>query len=487
MDGVEKLPRSVHDLIILRREGASEPVILLLEDADGWALPRIESEERRSADVGDLNRAVQASLGLEVSVLRCLSDAPGSDGRPRRHLYTLEAHGAARPTLRGGRWVPRSKLAAVAPAGSTLQVSLEAWLRSAPTRGESGGTPGWDEPGWRDEALAWVADQLSRRGLSPVREVEQVRLWEFSHVLRLVTGDGTLYLKARPASGAAEAPLTQRLAERHPAWTPDLIAVEPGRRWLLMRETPGLSLMKADGPVLWERAAAAIAHMQIDWLPATGELVALGCPRVTLAQLEREIAPLLEDVRALQPHRVDALFGDGDVVLGEDLLALQPHLADGLTDQETAALRHRRPELEALCRELAAEGVPESLEHGDLWADNAIAGADGVVLIDWEDAMVAHPFFTPALLLLSLDYTEALGRVPDARRRLREAYLGPWMERGPLAHWPAQRLERTFELAQEAAMLHYARQFWRLALPLIETTWEVRTFAPSFFRRLITP
>ena len=58
----------------------------MLKDGDGWALSRIESEERRSADVGELNRAVRESLGLEVSVLRCLSDEPGEGARPRRQL-----------------------------------------------------------------------------------------------------------------------------------------------------------------------------------------------------------------------------------------------------------------------------------------------------------------------------------------------------------------------------------------------------------------
>jgi hypothetical protein len=262
---------------------------------------------------------------------------------------------------------------------------------------------------------------------------------------------------------------------------PAVVAVNPTRRWLLMRETPGNSLMKVPDIDVWEHAAAAIAHVQIDWLNATGELTALGCLRVTVTEIERDIASLLRDTAALQPGWADASAGEPDITIGEGVRALP----DGLTDREIAALRGRRAELEAVCRELAADGVPESLEHGDLWADNAISSPEGVVFLDWEDATVAHPFFSPSLLVLSLDYTDALAGVPDAGRRLRDAYLAPWSQRGPLARWPAGRLERTFALAQRVAMLHYARQFWRLALPMIETSWEVRAFAPLFLRRLL--
>jgi hypothetical protein len=212
--------------------------------------------------------------------------------------------------------------------------------------------------------------------------------------------------------------------------------------------------------VVWERAASAIARVQLDWLDAADELLALGCPRWTLRALEAEIAPLLADDAALQPER-----------------------ADRLTAAEVAGLRGRRAELVALCRALDQAAIPSTLEHGDCWGDHAITSPTGPVLIDWEDAAVAHPFFTPSLLLLSLDYTDALTGVPDARARIREAYLRPWKERGPMAGWPERRVRDVFELAQRVAMLHYAVQF-RLGLPRIETSWEVRAFTPLFLRRL---
>ena len=354
-------------------------------------------------------------------------------------------------------------MAACAALGADAEAwpRVEAWMHEAPEAVAARDAPAWTRPGWRDEALAWVAGQLARRGWPPVSGVEQVRVWEFSQVLALETAAGRLYFKARPAWGAHEARLTRRLAERHPRSTPDVVAVEADRGWLLMRATAGRELMEVDELARWTAAASAIADMQIDWLDGVDELAALGCPRQWLSGLEAEVGPLLDDAQLLQPP-----------------------LADRLSDEEVARLRRRRPELEALCRELGGQGVAPSLEHGDLWAANIVAGEDGNVVIDWEDAAIAHPFFSPALLALSLDYTDALARVPDARARLREAYLAPWARRGPLAGWTPQRLEEVFDLAGRVAMLYHAAQF-RRSVARVETSWEVRAYAPRFLRRLL--
>src|SRR5262245_36432199 len=450
--------RSEHRLAIVRRRGGGLD-ILLAEDGEGWALPRVDLPEQRSADVADLNRAVRARLGLDTSVLRCLADAPGAEGAPRRHLHVLEAHEG--PGASATRWMTVDRARAALGARAESWPRVEAWIRQAREVALPQEAPAWIRPGWRDEALAWVAGQLDSRGWPPLSSAEQVRVWEFSQVLALETAGGRFYFKARPEWGAHEARLTRRLAERHPRSMPDVVAVEDDRGWLLMRATAGRELMEVDELARWTAAAAAIAEMQIDWLDGVGELVALGCPRQSLSGLEAEVGPLLDDAALLQPP-----------------------LADRLDDEEVARLRRRRPELEALCRDLAARGVPPSLEHGDLWAANIIAAEDGNGVIDWQDAAIAHPFFSPALLALSLDYTDALAQIPDAGVRLREAYLEPWARRGPLAGWTPRRLEEVFGLAGRVAMLYHAAQF-RRSLARVETSWEVRAYAPLFLRRLL--
>jgi hypothetical protein len=451
-DGASR--RSEHRLVIVRRHADGDLSVLLLKSDDAWVLPRVELPEHRSADVRELNRAAGASLGLETSVLRCLADEPGTSGQPRRHLHLLEAHARVGATPRCARWMTSDSARAALVLDTAALQSAERWIQDAHD---------WTRPGWRDEVLAWVGAHLDRRRWPQVSKVEQIRTWEFSQVLVLQTSVGQFYFKARPASGAHEAALTRCLAAHHPASTPDVIAIDSDRGWLLMRATAGPTLTEISDVDLWASAVSTIAEMQIDWLGGVDELLAVGCPRVAPADLEAEIGALVGDTALLQPRH-----------------------AVGLADPELAALRARRRELEALCGELGARGVPLSLEHGDLWAENVIAAAAGPVFIDWEDASIAHPFFTPALLLLSLEYSSALRHHPDARRRLRDAYLHPWANRGPLARWSARRLEDTFDLAEQVAMIHYAEQFRRGA-SRVHTSWEVRGYAPMFLRRLLAP
>jgi len=242
-----------------------------------------------------------------------------------------------------------------------------------------------------------------------------------------------------------------------------VIAVEPERGWLLTRAVQGASLMEARDVGDWMRAADACARIQTDWAGRTAELEALGCPRRSLAWLEAEIDPLVNDEAALRVG-----------------------LPDGLGEGEMVELRRGAPALRSACRELAGYGLPITIEHGDLWAENVIVAPEMSVLIDWEDAALAHPFFSPSLLLLSLEYTDALADAAgEARARIREVYLTPWRATSLVRNWPPTRLEAAFGLAQRLAMLYYAVQFRRFTLPRIETSWEVRSFTPFFARRLL--
>lgn len=457
-------PCSEHHLVIGRPEaGADAPEVLLLREPAGWSLPRIESDEQRSADVTALNRAVRERLGIEVTVLRCLRDDPGEEDDARRQVHDLDLHSRGWTPPAHGKWFGRGELDATPLARPEQRAVLDGWFRERRARREPVDGRDWILPGWREQAIGWIESELSRHGLGRLVEVEQVRVWEFSQVLRLATAAGSgLYFKALPHAAAGEPLLTRYLAQLFPASMPAVIAVEPGHRWLLTRAAEGPALMDVADLARWEEAAESWARLGLDCGGRVGELLALGCPARPLEWLEAEIPPLLDDTAAMQPADAEALTG-----------------------AEVERLRRLAPELQAMCRELDGFGLPLSLDHGDLWGVNVIAGDHRCVFIDWEDASVSHPFFSVFLLLASLDYTEALAHVPDARDRIRDAYLAPWRERTPVCGWPAGRLERAFELSQPLAAVHYAVQFRRFALPRIETSREVRAFAPLFLRALL--
>ena len=63
--------RSEIHLVIGRRDAVPEtPAVLLLRRPEGWALPCVEMDEQRAADVSRINVAAHDLLGLDVSVLR---------------------------------------------------------------------------------------------------------------------------------------------------------------------------------------------------------------------------------------------------------------------------------------------------------------------------------------------------------------------------------------------------------------------------------
>jgi aminoglycoside phosphotransferase (APT) family kinase protein len=83
-----------------------------------------------------------------------------------------------------------------------------------------------------------------------------------------------------------------------------------------------------------------------------------------------------------------------------------------------------------MCRELAAYGIRETVQHDDLHDGQVFLGAGTHLLLDWGDACVSHPFFT---LSVTLEGVIAWGVDDEERSEDVEpylaAYLAPYRER----------------------------------------------------------
>src|SRR3954454_12672731 len=69
----------------------------------------------------------------------------------------------------------------------------------------------WTQPGWREQAEAWVHAELTRRGIRVDGEIEQPHLRPWSTVLRVPTSAGDYFFKATSPLLAHEPALTQWL------------------------------------------------------------------------------------------------------------------------------------------------------------------------------------------------------------------------------------------------------------------------------------
>ena len=160
------------------------------------------------------------------------------------------------------------------------------------------------------------------------------------------------------------------------------------------------------------------------------------------AAMQRGLEPCVDELRR---DRADRSRGPtscprcGTALLADDRLLLLGD-EDGLTEAQRDELVAEQPAYAARCAELAAYGIPLSLQHDDLHDNNVFGPAEPggpLRVFDWGDAVVGHPF---GVLLISLrvvsDLLEVAESAPEVRR-LRDAYLEPWT-----GEWVARRPAR---------------------------------------------
>jgi hypothetical protein len=274
----------------------------------------------------------------------------------------------------------------------------------------------WTEPDWLAQAQAWIFQKLEDANAALTGPMDQmhVRLW--STVIRVPTDAGTFYFKA--CEPATEARLTIFLGQIQPENIPHLIAADPERGWMLMRDAGPMlrTFLKipADLAIL-EPALARFAGLQLAVLEQSETLLSLGA-------MDRRL------------ERLPGLFEQ--LLAQPDLLRLEAE--NGLSSAQYQQLRAALPRYTQMCRQLQAYQVPETLHHDDFHDGNifvsGLPGAYRYVFSDWGESALAHPFFSMMLCLRSVGWragfpdesTDAPDRMPPALNHLRDVYLSPW-------------------------------------------------------------
>jgi hypothetical protein len=224
----------------------------------------------------------------------------------------------------------------------------------------------WTDPAWLAGAHAWVEEQTDALGLVRTGDVEQphVRVW--STVLKVPTTAGPVWFKANHGPLQHEAALVTLLAERVPDQVEPLLAADPDRGWMLMRDagTRMRELVAIEASLArWHPVLDSVARISVALEDDVGALLAIGVPDLRLATLPASYAALMEEIKAPPRFR-----------------AATDRVAE-LSDQ------------------LAAYGIRDSVQHDDLH-DGQVFVRDGRHwVVDWGDACVSHPFFVLAVAL----------------------------------------------------------------------------------------
>jgi len=409
--------------------------------ADAGRLPQLVTDDRHTAEVDYINAGVAQRYGLRTIVLRSLEHGEPIDGVVDR-VHELELFGAVPPS-NVLRWQPAETL--IDPADRAATGFWSAGRDAPVADGRE-----WTQRGWFAEACAWIEKSLRGAGFAAPFEIVQLRTWATSSVLLAHNQRGDSYFKALPTSGGVEAAIVRFLSQHFADVVPRIIAADADRGWLLMAACRGRKLEDIADVAVWERAAARYARLQVDCIGRVDALRALGCPSRDLAQLARSIEALAADA-TVRPH------------------------PNGLTQAEYDRFIGAVPELVRRCDELAACGIPYSLEHGDLWPGNIFCDATSCAVIDWEDVVVAHPFFslaplTVGMLNAGLASAENVARVERAYASAFEALA------------PASRLRRAIELAVPLCFFDMAARYRRQHPSVVRLHPWMRDLVPQTVR-----
>ncbi|MGH2558807.1 MAG: phosphotransferase [Thermomicrobiales bacterium] len=141
-------------------------------------------------------------------------------------------------------------------------------------------------------------------------------------------------------------------------------------------------------------------------------------------------------------RRLDRLASQVKTLLhDDDILAY-------LDESDREQLRAAAPRFRTRIAELAGLGIPDTLVHGDLHANNIGVRHGRPIYFDWTDGCVAHPFLDLVTFTGESDFLDA---TPGGRDRLNAAYLDEWRDLVP-----APALARAAQLIEPVGALHQA-------------------------------
>ncbi|MCX7123713.1 MAG: aminoglycoside phosphotransferase family protein [Gammaproteobacteria bacterium] len=309
-----------------------------------------------------------------------------------------------------------------------------------------------------DEMVEWAQAYFARQS-ELLQGFEEVRIMPWSQVYRItISKHKVIYLKHMSPPFAIEARLLQYWARQQNNQVPKILAANADLNCFLMEDSGEClrPLLKENYRMEWVcKALQSYAKLQQHEVQNLNKLLALGVPDWRLAKLPGLYAELIGRTAFLK--------------------------AEGLSDQEIQSLHDLKPKVAEMCQRLSAFPVPETLEHGDFQDNNILLQGDRLIVNDWGDAVISHPFFSLVSFLDSARRNHGiLEGSAEVHSKLRDTYLDAWLE-----YASKDKIMECFELAQHLGAIKFAISFYRVALcPGMENLAQYQGTIAAALRRM---
>ena len=262
----------------------------------------------------------------------------------------------------------------------------------------------WGTEEFRDELREWCASYVGA-----VAAMEQQKLRGWATVWRVETSHGLWFAKQNCPGQQIEIPLMATLSEVVPDRVVPVTAARDG--FLLTPDQGDVFYETAGGDLAnWVRLAREAAELQRALLPHQDALLAAGLTELRPEQGSDYLAARVEQYAALAQG---------------DSRRLAPEVAD--------RLRAHLPVVRRWGEQVAALGLPLTLNHNDLHENNVFDVAGRLRFFDFGDSLVTEPL---GVLLIPLNILgEKLGAGDDDERlwQVAEAALEVWSDLVPMA------------------------------------------------------
>ncbi len=275
------------------------------------------------------------------------------------------------------------------------------WYDALPDR-DTSLSEAWRTDEFRGRLRAWCESYVG-----PVTAMRQQKLRGWATVWRVETADGVWFAKQNCPGQQVELPLLALLADL----TPDrVIPVTAASDGFLLTPDQGEVFYETAGGDLenWVRLAREAAELQRTLVPHHDELLAVGMTPLRPDEAVGYLAARIEQYAGLP---------------SDDPRLLAPEVAE--------RLRAHLPVVRRWADEVAALGLPLTLNHNDLHENNVFDVDGRLRFFDFGDALVTEPL---GVLLIPLNIlAEKLGADGDDPRlwRVADAALEVWSDLVP--------------------------------------------------------